>query len=186
MQIEAHYAATGRMAPAMLRIPGASRMVPTIPAVAFTGTRFLSTLSLQNTCLEEIPEPAATDASLESAPTPTSQIALTPLSRGPSDGDAEATNATALLGGTHTGASGTGPAVGAELFAAVVSGDAPAKVSANQLIALIERAQYFLAVDLLDPLRIYAEPVIAALGIAQVRPEAQASTCSQTLALQAP
>lgn len=62
---------------------------------------------------------------------------------------------------------------GADLFAAVLLGNAPVRLSAAQVLELIAAAQYFLAEDLLEPLGEYAAPVIAALDIPLVRPTAQ-------------
>lgn len=174
MQIEAHLAATNRMAPAMLQIPGSARYLPMTALVVFTGTRFLTTFPPQDAS-----SPARGPGSESAAKRIRSAAAPEDSALDCNDGPADGGNGVVHPSKSESEkqlalAQVTAPIedladAGAESLAAVIAGDAPAKISAAQVLELIAAAQYFLAEDLLEPLGDYAEPVIAALNTPVVR-----------------
>lgn len=165
VQIEGHLAATNRMAPAMLQIPGSARYLPMTAVVVFTGTRFLTAFQ---------PDVGASPPGSDD-PRATKKIRADAEPATPECSNGVDWNGTVMLKQSKVPlgqankqvavVDGTTPAAdlataGADLLAAVIAGDAPATISASQFLALIAAAQYFLAEDLLNPLGEYAEPVL--------------------------
>lgn len=161
---------TKRMAPAMLRVPGGQRLVPVATLITYT-PRFLTSFEFPSldsevaSWADGMRASQQVSSSNSELPTPAQYCGGAQLGQGHGDGEAADMPHDCALSGLPA----DGIAEGPDLFAAVISGDVPARLSAAQALALITAAQYFLAEDLLEPLGRYVQPVIATLDVSLVR-----------------